>query len=160
MQGRRPRRAAAEEHDKEDSAYDQVVDEELKIVLQKLQQVCAFWTALRPCRCLVGIRSTGSIFAWYHADKLASIGILYVILALIGPIHKQQRPPRDSQAPPAPLRRIHPPSQSTSQSLSIDAYLSQLARYLDKHRLGSAGRCPPNVRARIAARDANRGRLA
>ena len=31
----------------------------------------------------IGTRSTGSIFAWHNADQLASVGILYVILALI-----------------------------------------------------------------------------
>ena len=31
----------------------------------------------------VGTRSTGSIFAWHSSDQLASVGILYVILALI-----------------------------------------------------------------------------
>ena len=31
----------------------------------------------------IGTRSTGSIFAWHNADQLASVGILYVVLALI-----------------------------------------------------------------------------
>lgn len=30
-----------------------------------------------------GTRSTGSIFAWHSSDQLGSVGMLYVILALI-----------------------------------------------------------------------------
>lgn len=29
------------------------------------------------------VKSTGSIFAWYKADQVGSVGILHVILALI-----------------------------------------------------------------------------
>ncbi|KAI9065678.1 MAGE-domain-containing protein [Trametes sanguinea] len=103
----------------------------------------------------VGIRSTGSIFAWHHADQLASVGILYVILALI---LVEGRSINDNDLR-AILKRLQLPSnasiplssQSTSQNLSIDAYLSQLARqgYLDKHRLGGAGRGAPK-RARAS----------
>ena len=31
----------------------------------------------------VGTHSTGSIFAWHNSDQLGSIGILYIVLALI-----------------------------------------------------------------------------
>ncbi|OSD02310.1 hypothetical protein PYCCODRAFT_1477861 [Trametes coccinea BRFM310] len=103
----------------------------------------------------VGTRSTGSIIAWHHADQLASVGILYVILALI---LVEGRSINDNDLR-AILKRLQLPSnasiplssQSTSQNLSIDAYLNQLARqgYLDKHRLGGGGRGAPK-RARAS----------
>ena len=31
----------------------------------------------------IGMNSTGSIFAWHRADQVSSVGMLYVILALI-----------------------------------------------------------------------------
>ncbi|KAL7278017.1 hypothetical protein ACG7TL_007977 [Trametes sanguinea] len=103
----------------------------------------------------VGTRSTGSIFAWHHADQLAPVGILYVILALI---LVEGRSINDNDLR-AILKRLQLPSnasiplssQSTSQNLSIDAYLTQLTRqgYLDKHRLGGGGRGAPK-RARAS----------
>ncbi|CDO72663.1 hypothetical protein BN946_scf184985.g82 [Trametes cinnabarina] len=105
----------------------------------------------------VGTRSTGSIFAWHHADQLASVGILYVILALV---LVEGRSINDNDLR-AILKRLQLPSnvsiplssQSTTQNLSIDAYLSLLSRqgYLDKHRLGTAGRGAPK-RARASQR--------
>ncbi|KAI0820903.1 MAGE family-domain-containing protein [Trametes gibbosa] len=91
----------------------------------------------------IGTRSTGSIFAWHNADQLPSVGILYVILALIlvegrvindndlrNILKRLQLPPNG----PVPLS-----SKSSTQSLTIDAYLSQLTRqgYLEKHRVGN-----------------------
>ncbi|KAI8976336.1 MAGE family-domain-containing protein [Trametes punicea] len=101
----------------------------------------------------VGTHSTGSIFAWHTADQLASVGILYVILALI---LVEGRTINDNDLR-AILKRLQLPSnapvplssQSTNQSLTIDAYLAQLTRqgYLDKHRLGTARGAPKRARA-------------
>ncbi|KAI0357198.1 MAGE-domain-containing protein [Trametes cingulata] len=112
----------------------------------------------------VGTRSTGSIFAWHSGDQLASVGILYVILALIlvegrsiadndlRAILKRLQLPANA---PVPLS-----SQSTNQNLTIDAYLAQLARqgYLEKLRIGGpagrAGGSGAPKRARASASQA------
>ncbi|KAI0641676.1 MAGE family-domain-containing protein [Trametes meyenii] len=93
----------------------------------------------------VGTRSTGSLFAWHTADQLASVGVLYVVLALIlvegkvisdndlrGILKRLQLPANA----PVPLS-----SQSSAQALTIDAHLAHLARqgYLEKARIGGAG---------------------
>ncbi|KAH9896018.1 MAGE family-domain-containing protein [Cubamyces lactineus] len=101
----------------------------------------------------VGTRSTGSIVAWHSSDQLASVGILYVILALI---LVEGRSINDNDLH-AILKRLQLPanasiplsSQSTNQNLTLDAYLSQLTRqgYLEKVRLGNA-RGPQNAPAR------------
>ncbi|OBZ73370.1 Melanoma-associated antigen G1 [Grifola frondosa] len=91
----------------------------------------------------VGTHSTGSIFAWHRSDQLASVGVLYVILALI---LVDGRVVSDNDLRTI-LKRLHLPStanvplssQSTHQSLNIDAYLAQLVRqgYLDRQRVGN-----------------------
>ncbi|KAI0660108.1 MAGE family-domain-containing protein [Cubamyces menziesii] len=101
----------------------------------------------------VGTRSTGSIFAWHSSDQLASVGILYVILALI---LVEGRSINDNDLR-AILKRLQLPvnasiplsSQSTNQNLTLDAYLSQLTRqgYLEKVRLGNARGAPKRARA-------------
>ncbi|KAI0767717.1 MAGE family-domain-containing protein [Fomes fomentarius] len=102
----------------------------------------------------IGTRSTGSIFAWGTADQLPSIGILYVILALIlvegrvmsdgdlRAILKRLQLPANA---PVPLS-----SQATNQSLSIDAYLAQLVRlgYLEKLKVGTNSGKASTKRAR------------
>ncbi|KAL1942185.1 hypothetical protein VTO73DRAFT_6249 [Trametes versicolor] len=94
----------------------------------------------------VGTRSIGSIFAWQHADQLASVGILYVILALIlvegrvisdndlRAILKRLQLPANA---PIPLS-----SQTTTQNQTIDAHLAQLTRqgFLEKARVGNGAR--------------------
>ncbi|KAI0696984.1 MAGE-domain-containing protein [Cerioporus squamosus] len=102
----------------------------------------------------IGTRSTGSIFAWQNADQLPSIGILYVILALIlvegrvisdsdlrAILKRLQLPP----SAPIPLS-----SQATNQSVTIDAYLAQLMRqgYIEKLHVGSTGKGAGAKRAR------------
>ncbi|KAI0631792.1 MAGE family-domain-containing protein [Trametes polyzona] len=92
----------------------------------------------------IGTRSTGSIFAWHYADQLPSVGILYVILALI---LVEGRVISDNDLR-AILKRLQLPanaliplsSQSSTQTLTIDAYLAQLTRqgYLEKSRVGAA----------------------
>ncbi len=120
----------------------------------------------------IGTRSTGSIFAWQNADQLPSIGILYVILALI---LVEGRVISDSQSllsssplyltllePAGDLRAILkrlqlPPSapiplssQASNQSVTIDAYLAQLMRqgYIEKLHAGSSGKGGGAKRAR------------
>ncbi|KAI0367842.1 MAGE-domain-containing protein [Pilatotrama ljubarskyi] len=120
----------------------------------------------------IGTRSTGSIFAWHSADQLPSVGILYVILALIlvegrsiadndlRAILKRLQLPANA---PVPLS-----SQSTSQNLTIDAHLAQLIRqgYLEKLRVGGpSGRgngsgAPKRARASQAAAAADDSVLA
>lgn len=112
----------------------------------------------------VGTRSIGSIFAWQHADQLASVGILYVILALI---LVEGRVISDSTSPTPPLvvreliyahaddlrailKRLQLPanapiplsSQTTTQNQTIDAHLAQLTRqgFLEKARVGNGAR--------------------
>ncbi|KAH9850455.1 MAGE family-domain-containing protein [Lenzites betulinus] len=91
----------------------------------------------------IGTRSTGSIFAWHNADQLPSVGILYVILALIlvegrvindNDLHNILKRLQLPANGPVPLS-----SQSSNQSLTIDAHLAQLTRqgYLEKHRVGN-----------------------
>ncbi|TFK80919.1 MAGE-domain-containing protein [Polyporus arcularius HHB13444] len=94
----------------------------------------------------IGTRSTGSIFAWQNADQLPSIGILYVILALIlvegrvisdndlrAILKRLQLPP----SAPIPLS-----SQASNQCVTIDAYLAHLMRqgYIEKLHVGSSGK--------------------
>ncbi|KAI0942216.1 hypothetical protein AcW1_002900 [Taiwanofungus camphoratus] len=91
-----------------------------------------------------GTSSNGSILAWHTADQLGSIGILYVILALI---LVDGRVVSDNDLR-ALLKRLRLPSganvpqngRSTNQSMTIDTYLTQLVRqgYLDRHHVGEA----------------------
>ncbi|KAI0764243.1 MAGE family-domain-containing protein [Trametes elegans] len=104
----------------------------------------------------VGTRSTGSIFAWHHADQLASVGILYTILALI---LVEGRVINDNDLRSILKRLQLPPSaavplssQAPTQQLPIDAYLSQLTRqgYLDRARVGGTGARGAPKRARVS----------
>ncbi|GBE88892.1 Melanoma-associated antigen G1 [Sparassis crispa] len=106
----------------------------------------------------VGKRSTGSIFAWHAADQLGSVGMLYVILALIL-VEGKVISDNDLRGILKRLRlsgSAHVPlsSQSTHQALTVDAYLTQLARqgYLDRNRVGEQkgqkrGRVPAATQA-------------
>ncbi|RPD58316.1 MAGE-domain-containing protein [Lentinus tigrinus ALCF2SS1-7] len=102
----------------------------------------------------IGTRSTGSILAWHNTDQLASIGILYVILALI---LVEGRVISDNDLR-AILKRLQLPSsapiplssQASNPSVTIDAYLAQLTRqgYIEKLRVGSSGKGAGAKRAR------------
>ncbi|CAL1701870.1 unnamed protein product [Somion occarium] len=118
----------------------------------------------------VGTRSTGSIFAWHHADELGSVGILYVILALVlvngraisdNDLRALLKRLRLSATAPIPLS-----SQSTHQNLTTDAYLLQLIRqgYLDRRKIGEQkgaaggkkrGRAAPSAQAANGDDDSN-----
>lgn len=108
----------------------------------------------------VSTRSTGSIFAWQKSDQLASLGVLYTVLALILvngrsiPDGEHSVCRRDHHSLNissegdlrSQLKRLRLPNsgtvqttgQSTSQNLTTDAYLVQLIRqgYLDRERIG------------------------
>ena len=109
-----------------------------------------------------GARTYGSLIAWNGADQLATLGILYVILALIlvsgKVITDSTSLPISSLYLPftrfkADLRmllrrlRLRPPTQialpahTPHRTLTFDAYLSQLQRqgYLDRTRDGATG---------------------
>jgi hypothetical protein len=113
-----------------------------------------------------GARTYGSLIAWNGADQLATLGILYVILALIlvsGKVITDSTsrpfpspllyPPFTRYSTKADLRmllrrlRLRPPTQialpahTPHRTLTFDAYLSQLQRqgYLDRTRDGATG---------------------
>ncbi|TFY73507.1 hypothetical protein EWM64_g10505, partial [Hericium alpestre] len=84
-----------------------------------------------------GTRNYGSIIAWNGSDQLASLGILYVILAVIL-VNGKVISDMDLRTN---LRRLRLPAnvaiplsaQSTHRTIPLDAFLSQLVRqgYLD-----------------------------
>ncbi|KAI0752475.1 MAGE-domain-containing protein [Daedaleopsis nitida] len=109
----------------------------------------------------VSTRSTGSLFAWHNTDQLPSVGILYVILALIlvegrvisdGDLRAILKRLQLSVNASVPLS-----SQSTSGSLTIDAHLAQLMRqgYLEKLKVGTTSGKGGNKRARATQAAAN-----
>ncbi|TCD60987.1 hypothetical protein EIP91_009177 [Steccherinum ochraceum] len=92
----------------------------------------------------VGTRSVGSIFAWHSGDQLGSIGILYVILALIL-VNGRNMSDNQLRANMKTLNLVPTASvpfsnQSTHQDLTIDGHLNQLIRqgFLERYRAGEA----------------------
>ncbi|KAI0074878.1 hypothetical protein K474DRAFT_1625296 [Panus rudis PR-1116 ss-1] len=105
----------------------------------------------------IGTRSVGSILAWQYADQLGSIGILHVILALI---LVNGRAISDSDLWTLLKRlRLQPnstiplSSQTTHQSVTTEAFLTQLIRqgYLDHRRIGEQKGGAGKKRGRIVA---------
>lgn len=110
------------------------------------------------------LRSYGSILAWNSSDQLGTVGILYIILALIlveGRVLSDSKYLISMRAPvtenilqtddlKALLKRLRltPTSsiplnhQAAKRALSTDDYLKELARqgYLDRHRVGEPAR--------------------
>jgi len=92
----------------------------------------------------IGTHSTGSIFAWHHSDQLGSVGILYVILALIlvngRSISDNQLRATLHTLRLVPTARVPTSNQSTHQDLTTDNYLNQLVRqnYIERYRVGEA----------------------
>ncbi|KAF7792012.1 hypothetical protein EIP86_003039 [Pleurotus ostreatoroseus] len=86
--------------------------------------------------------STGAIFAWQYSDQLGSIGLLYVILALVLVNGKAIL---DNELRTL-LKRLRLPAagvipltnQSTQQNFNLDAFLTQCIRqgYLDRRQVG------------------------
>jgi hypothetical protein len=124
-----------------------------------------------------GSHHYGSIISWSKADQLGSLGIQYVILALImvnGRVISDSKPPialpihvSDRKHPPtvdfrAHLKQLGLPltrtltfnAQSTHKNMSVEQYLSMLIRqgYLDRQQTGEAGKKTGKAkRGRIAA---------
>ncbi|KAJ2933176.1 hypothetical protein H1R20_g3905, partial [Candolleomyces eurysporus] len=100
-------------------------------------------------------RSYGSIISWSHTEQVGSLGILYVILALIL-VHGRVLPESDLRSF---LRQLHLPANgspvhfttsSTLRSLSVDNYLHLLWRqqYLERRVVGEANKPGGNKRMR------------
>ncbi|KAH8105337.1 MAGE-domain-containing protein [Cristinia sonorae] len=90
----------------------------------------------------LGTYSTGSIFAWHSSDQLGSIGILYVILALIL-VNGRSLSDNTLRANLKTLRLLpttYVPvsNQATHQDMTMDAYLNQLVRqsFIERVRVG------------------------
>jgi len=104
-----------------------------------------------------GLRTYGSIISWSNADQLGSIGVLYVVLALIL-VSGRVMTDMDLRAN---LKRLRLPptanisfnSQSTHKQITADAYLSLLCRqgYIERQRLGEPGKAPGGKRGRAPA---------
>ncbi|KAI0052835.1 MAGE-domain-containing protein [Auriscalpium vulgare] len=109
----------------------------------------------------VGLLSYGSLLAWNGTDQLASVGILYVVLALIL-VNGKVLSDMDLQTVLRRLR-LHPqtalaqPAHTTHGPITVDAYLAQLVRqgYLDCVRLGGPKGAKGTKRARAGADDAD-----
>ncbi|KAI0064965.1 MAGE-domain-containing protein [Artomyces pyxidatus] len=111
-----------------------------------------------------GVRNYGSMIAWNSSDQLASVGVLYVILAVIL-VNGKVLSDMDLRTILRRLR-LHPTTQlelsalATHRTLTVDAYLSQLLRqgYLDRIRLGGANRgTQPGKRGRGVQSQADDG---
>ncbi|KAK7696489.1 hypothetical protein QCA50_001146 [Cerrena zonata] len=89
-----------------------------------------------------GVKSTGSIFAWYRADQVGAVGVLHVILALIlvngRAISDNDLRSLLKRLRLSPTTSIPLSNQSTHQNLTTESYLTQLIRqsYLDRRSLG------------------------
>ncbi|KAF7416115.1 hypothetical protein PC9H_002375 [Pleurotus ostreatus] len=91
------------------------------------------------------LRVHGSIIAWNTGDDLGPTGILYVILALIlinGRVlgDTELRAYLKRLKIPVSHGNVHFSAKSTHQSMTVDAYLSQLIRqgYIDRRKVGES----------------------
>jgi len=86
----------------------------------------------------------GSIISWTDSDQLGSLGILYVVLALIlvsgRVIADNELRAILKQLHLQPTEFVYFDEKSTHQSLTVNAYLAQLAKqgYIDYSKVGDA----------------------
>ncbi|TDL23424.1 MAGE-domain-containing protein [Rickenella mellea] len=94
-------------------------------------------------------RTYGSILSWSSADELGSIGLLYVLLALVlvsGGVlsdFDMKKHLKSLRLPPS--AQVNFTAKTTHKTMAIDAYLALLVRqgYLDKVRVANLGASKP-----------------